>query len=951
MNRSRSITLVSCASLLVFIAGAVLTTPALADGSTPPPGNTSSSTRSSTAPLPSGTSLVVLDNTGHKVPLGSQQAIQSIATGDPVWCPSTLAAPTPGANGCTSPGPLNSNYNPDALDSLVGYLAGHQKAVNGTIWITGGADGSTGTISLSASTFNVMSLYALTLKGGWNGTSGSSTIIPASPSTFSQGIEILNWENNISLSDMAISGTSSTGLTISTTHAIALKRVQSNSNLGDGADLDNSSGSGSVTISNSTFSSNNFFLGWGLSILSNGAVTLTGVQAQNNVIGAAIDNRGAAAQPVTINGSSVFSSNGSDGLDVNSFGTISVSSLTASNNAGIGASLDNCNYVSGCTTPGAKSVILAGRNLFESNTGGAGLQIASRGAISVAGLNADGNHGTGAALDNSHATTAEPITLTGYGSFLNSFDNNYNDGLDVTSNGAIAVNHVYASQNTAGTGVALTNGNPGFTGGVSLTGDNFFISNFMDGLDINSNGSILAYNIYSSQNSLAGAVLTNNHAGSTAGVTVAGSNSIGGNTGGDGLDVFSNGGIKVSNLTSDVNGQIGAKLQNDSGTAGVTIGGLNDFEDNQLQGLQVLSKGSISAGNLTVTGNDISGTPSTPGAQLDNSGGTGGVTLSGTNIFDHNEDSGLEITSHGAVLLYNILADVNSGLGAKVDNSTSSLEPSVTLAGTNEFNYNTAGGLEVFSRGVISAHNITASHNSNGFGAELDNLASGTSTPQKVIVSGVNAFLHNNQFGLAVISYGAITASNLTADNNGTTSYATGVTLDNCNFNIITLVCDTVTPQPIILSGTSVFNGNNGQGLDIRSKGSISIHSVTADDNGNSGDGVLLKNDYSSASGGVTVSGTNLFDGNANNGLEIASNGSASVYKVTADNNGLNGLLVTAGGKITVECGSFLYNGNDGLNLTAPGTISLISVFAYGNPTVNISTSHTPVTVRTCPLP
>jgi len=52
--------------------------------------------------VPSDTSIAVVDEAGELLPLVSAEAANVIAAGDPVWCPASVSAPTPGLNGCTA---------------------------------------------------------------------------------------------------------------------------------------------------------------------------------------------------------------------------------------------------------------------------------------------------------------------------------------------------------------------------------------------------------------------------------------------------------------------------------------------------------------------------------------------------------------------------------------------------------------------------------------------------------------------------------------------------------------------------------------------------------------------------------------------------------------------------------------------------------------------------------
>src|SRR5918995_3256411 len=47
------------------------------------------------------TDIVVLDEEGQALVLGSQETANALVTSDPVWCPESIQVPTPGANGCS----------------------------------------------------------------------------------------------------------------------------------------------------------------------------------------------------------------------------------------------------------------------------------------------------------------------------------------------------------------------------------------------------------------------------------------------------------------------------------------------------------------------------------------------------------------------------------------------------------------------------------------------------------------------------------------------------------------------------------------------------------------------------------------------------------------------------------------------------------------------------------
>ena len=327
---------------------------------------------------------------------------------------------------------------------------------------------------------------------------------------------------------------------------MTLTGVNVHDNSGAGAKIDNHAGTGTVTVSSSTFYGNNS--GDGLDIFSKGAITLNSVTAgelgdPNGGSGADLDNcvygdllnhtQGCTvltSAPVTVTGSS-FSYNGGTGLDISSTGIITGTGLTASNNGSFGAWLDNCNSwiyntANGsqkCSTSVAHAVTLNGTNNFSYNDSD-GLTVNSTGAITINNLTASYNttlngYGRGAAINNCNwidspnggvcTTASAPVTLTG----TNTFDNNWANGLQIDSTGAITISNLNANYNGA-TGAQLDNCqnyeydttnnyskcSATVVHAITLTGNNTFDNNYYDGLDIGSYGPIAASNITADDN-------------------------------------------------------------------------------------------------------------------------------------------------------------------------------------------------------------------------------------------------------------------------------------------------------------------------------------------------------------------------------------------------------------------------------------------------------------------
>jgi len=183
-------------------------------------------------------------------------------------------------------------------------------------------------------------------------------------------------------------------------------------------------------------------------------VTLSNVYAADNgLYGANIH----AANSVTIEDGSLFEYNAGNGLNVFSDGSITLKDVTASNNGGNGADLDNsCGCLAGDITISS--------SVFSENYE-SGLNAYSAGNIALNSVTANNNYYNGAWLDNTYGSGNVVI-------YDSHFDGNveYDDdaGLNVDSNGFVTLSNVTASNN-GGDGVDIGYdsgyfGNPSFVG-------------------------------------------------------------------------------------------------------------------------------------------------------------------------------------------------------------------------------------------------------------------------------------------------------------------------------------------------------------------------------------------------------------------------------------------------------------------------------------------------------
>ena len=780
-------TLTAASILVALMLSAMWTVPAFADDSTPPPVETPTEVappinspvvdQDVLSQVPEGTEVVVLNESGNVIPLASQEAAQAIIVGDPVWCPSGVA-PVPSASGPCSP----SYGSLSALTTGGGWPGG-----NGTIWIQNVPDSGVEVVIDGLGAWSAAKNFALTLQGGWTGTSGSKTILGVS--TFDTAINIVNWNGAVTVNDITMNGVNNAGfgsygaLYIETSKNILLSNVTIVDSLGsasDGAYLDNraSTTQATVTVKNSSFNGSTTY--GGLSIYSDGAVTLTNVNANGNYEGGAYiqNNNDTTPSLVTVTNSS-FNGNFTDvtpnnlgGLEIYSNGAVKLSQVTANGNGETGVYVDN----SGGTS--AQSVTVTG-SLTAIANGYSGLEIYSRGILNLTNLTTNLNGGYGTYIDNTYGTPMA-VNITG----TNVFDDNYLNGLYIQSKGAITLNNITAIRNGITTdyqGVYIYNNyDTAKPQPITLKGYGFFLHNGYTGFEAYSYGAITLNNVTASDNGKAnndgsgnGVYLYNGSALTTkpAAVTINGTNSFTYNDAA-GLEIGSRGTITLSNITASNNDYIGAYVYNNyaSATKGINLQGTNNFNQNGSSGLEIYSYGAIAVNNVTAYNN------SSYGAYLFNAGGKGNVTITGFGRFEYNAGDGLYVESNGAITTNNLSASSNQNNGVNLYTIGVLAPQAVTLNGTNNFNYNgnngTESGLIINADGSIKLNNVNASYNYYN-GAILDNFTNWDApvtnflTFGSVTITGYGNFTGNiNNSGLYIDSHGAATLNYITVNYN-----------------------------------------------------------------------------------------------------------------------------------------------------------------------------------------
>ena len=319
--------------------------------------------------------------------------------------------------------------------------------------------------------------------------------------------------------------------------------------------------------------------------------------------------------------------------------------------------------------------------------------------------------------------------------------------------------------------------------------------------------------------------------------------------------------------------------------------------------------------------------------------------------------SGLNIWTYGTISLANVTANGNGqgkvfGGGAYLDNCEyndlnanqcdATLPRAITLIGNNTFNNNFTYGLVVNSLGAITVNNVNANNNGE------EGMGLWNSFPGAVGGVSVNntptylpSFNNNGGHGLQIYSGGAIAIMDLDAQNNG----LDGVYLNN------RVGTGTVSLGTARANWSNWLNNNHLSGLEVYSKGTVTLANINAKYNGyydsialiSYGYGAYVDNTYSTTAVGITLNGNNVFNGNHAGGLYLHSNGAILANAVTANNNsgGKGASFMNNANPATPQTvtltgsgngnGNFDNNGNTGLFVQSFGLVTLNNVEADTN--------------------
>jgi hypothetical protein len=920
--------------------------------------------------LPENTGVIVLDEEGEVLPLATVDAQEAAVLGDPRWCPAGAVPPS----GCS---PSFAKFV--GVGGLIEWLNNPLNAAivskAGTIWVEAAYDSSTNeditttSIVLDGSSLTNMSNYALTINGGWlpNVSMGGSALSTTDLSEFNVPLSIINWHAPVTVKNVSVNNVTSGTYALEVGTTIGLITVTNvdvvnNTVTQAGANLSNDLAitPAGITVNDSNFNSNT---ATGLEILTKGAVNIKNVTSNDNgEYGIVIDNTPAlTAQAVNLTGTNQLNSNGLDGLVIFSKGAITLNYIMANYNDGTGVYLDNCaiNYGTGlCTNLFSSTVIIKGVNDF-SNNGWDGLRVFSGGVISVSNIIANNNgtdplrdgdmntdydtYGKGVYLDNSGALIAKrTVNVTG----VNTFNGNKSNGLFVISDGLISLSNITANQNSCDipkegnflycAGVYLYS-----FGGVTQTGYANFVNNDQDGLRITTfNTSVILTTVYATDNGKDGIHIDGGISSLPANITINGSN-FANHNGQFGFWTLTNGAITLNNITANYNGDAGLYADNTVALSAknVTLKGVNTFQGNSATGLTVFSRGAIVTYSINA---------------IENVGQAA--------IFDNCDDDGL-----GNCQAYTVTIKGIPNYQA------------VTMFATNFLN-NNGNGLAINSRGAITIYNLTSIYNNNTGALLKNDYINGGGN---VTLAGTNNLSYNGTDGIEISSLGSVSLTNISANYNGgsgaeivnnfnpskpgnvsllginriSNNEETGLYIEsNGTVTLYSITANdngvpdfangveidnetgTLTAKPVILYGYNYFNDNSGSGLVIDTLGAITVYRVTA--NNNTENGARLDNEIPSGTQPITIIGYGTFLNNGTNGLQISSNGSVTAASLSANLNGSQGVLIdtqynaisTSAVNVTITgYNNFNSNGIDGLQVIADGAITLTNIFANGN--------------------
>jgi hypothetical protein len=904
--------------------------------------------------------VVLADTSGEAVSLVSLTSSELIATGDPWFQVGSNIFRFLRQGSGTTCAMLTSYYcveslNPiqDALDYMeTNSLTPTDKKLyiepdtyNESVWVNGSVNGVKGLVAIvgkNGTSDEIVINGNLYIYNFINGFSVENLTV--NNNTASDDAAIWAWMNlgTLKFTDVnaTAAGEDSSGFIIDHTGPVELNRVNASNNGYSGARIVYTT---NLKITNSTFDNNLLNVNDGISYYDDV------YDEFDNYVGQSPNYTGLNIQwgqgPVTLLGVSA-SDNRGDGAGISSW----YSAVTVKNSIfdGNDESGEVDDYGDGLYID-ANSVIL--ENIQANDNDLRGIMSYANTSFSSVHTHTDSNGMSGLAVnscfdwddgdslcDNPGAGTVTIKTASASG--------NGENGFDVFAKGAVSITNVYSGWNQQNGFFVMTSDSPGFAA-ITLK-DLDVPGNAAYGIYVDGRGVITLTGMKVSDSGSDGIYISNISTSATTITNATGLFNETRNNGGNGYYIWSIGPVTVTNLDSHDNGLLGGYIDNSwvptTALPTVTVnvlapaGFMNGYWNNGQGGLQILSRGAVTVSKVTITDNqgaglDIDNIP--PGAIAGAAVTISDSWFDNNHVTDGNSDEdGIRIFSKGLITLSNISANGNDGYGAYLNNLAGSAGVTVnaTTGKGNEFQWNFKDGLRIRTNGAVTLTNIYGSNNYfqentdppfGGYGVNIDNTGGTAAVMLKQLGSWCGSYFctEGNTFSNNL-------SGGLNIDSRGAVTVAFFQARDN-DGNGISI--NTTSPSgAVTFSGTSNYwdnlAGNLSTGIQIGSLGNITLTKVRA--NGNDWNGATLQN--SSGAGGVTLTDA-YFDWNGNYGLNVDSSGAVVWKNGSANNNHQNGAIIdnnpmlsTAAGKaVTITNVETSRNGMTGLLVFSKGIVTI----------------------------
>jgi hypothetical protein len=653
-----------------------------------------------------------------------------------------------------------------------------------------------------------------------------------------------------------------------------------------------------------------------------------------------------------------------DGIVIENYGPVILTRVSSSQNFGRGATLETAfDDGTGLKNYGGITINSSSFNGNGTGVNSYGLDVTSGGAVLLNGVSATGNGGNGASIV---SYALYPIVIKN-SVFSHNIDfaasPDYGEGLIVIHNkgGPITLENVILDTNNADGAYMATTlngsitlkqvraGNNGKHGvyisgskGVNSSGakavtvlNSSFYNNANDNLAIFSSGAVRITNLVSTSSQGGNGLSIANTYALPQPVTILGA--VLSDNHAYGAEIYTKGAFLAAGIKANGNSEAGMNIQQPvDATGSIVISGslgLNLFNYNQaLYGIMVISFKNVNLASIQAVGNV------SDGVVIVGNGLASNVTLvnveaSGSTGVDKN---GVYVYTSGVVLLDRVTANGNTEDGISIDNHDATYARAVTVRNSTA-NNNGDYGIEVISVGAISLSNVNASGNV-GIGAKLNNsqITLPTQVPQGITV--IKATFDNNRYGLTATSDRKITLTSVNASGNS----FIGIQVDNSITDVA---------SQVVINGFSQVNRNgfgitDAMGIFINTTGSVAISGVNAswnkgiDPASNFGLGIYINQRTPAA---VTISNTQV-DNNSSYGIWIGPetalpSGPVTLSGVRAFANGFAndapGVYIISNAKVTVTGGYYMGNAGAGIYLKLDDSLGSYAISAttvlFGN--------------------